>query len=136
MVWGIKMVDILKNVLLFWLIFCLFRLFRNTKTPCFDIKAKQPKQTSCFGQCRNQFRLFRYETGFGGHPTVHFFYFTEAISHEMTKGYNKNIQILQAFLQPLVTQQSREREQETAGEVYLDLVPASHQGQVRLTTKS
>ncbi len=27
----------------------LFRLFRNTETPCFDIKAKQPKQTSCFG---------------------------------------------------------------------------------------
>jgi hypothetical protein len=30
MVWGIKKVDILT---------CLFRLFQNTKTPCFDIKA-------------------------------------------------------------------------------------------------
>ncbi len=30
-------------------VFCLFRLFRNTETPCFDIKAKQSKQTSCFG---------------------------------------------------------------------------------------
>jgi hypothetical protein len=49
MVWGIKKVDILKNLLLFRLVFCLFRLFRNTETPCFDIKAKQPKQTSCFG---------------------------------------------------------------------------------------
>jgi hypothetical protein len=26
-----------------------YRLFRNTETPCFDIEAKQPKQTSCFG---------------------------------------------------------------------------------------
>jgi hypothetical protein len=42
MVWGIKKVDILTNLL-------LFRLFRNTETPCFDIKAKQPKKTSCFG---------------------------------------------------------------------------------------
>jgi hypothetical protein len=49
MVWGIKKVDILTNVLLFRLVFSLFRLFRNTETPCFDIKAKQPKQTSCFG---------------------------------------------------------------------------------------
>ncbi len=49
MVWGIKKVDILTNLLLFRLVFCLFRLFRNTETPCFDIKAKQPKQTSCFG---------------------------------------------------------------------------------------
>jgi hypothetical protein len=39
MVWGIKKVDILTNLL-------LLRLFRNTETPCFDIKAKQPKQTS------------------------------------------------------------------------------------------
>jgi hypothetical protein len=52
MVWGIKKVDIFTNLLLFWLVFRLFRLFRlfrNTETPCFDIKAKQPKQTSCFG---------------------------------------------------------------------------------------
>ncbi len=60
----------LTNLLLFRLVFWLFR---NTKTPCFDIKAKQPKQTSIFGQCRNQFRfhfrLFRYETSFGGHPS-------------------------------------------------------------------
>ncbi len=27
----------------------MFRLYRNTETSCFDIKAKQPKQTSCFG---------------------------------------------------------------------------------------
>ncbi len=51
MVWGIKKVVILTNLLLFRLVFCLFWLFRNTKTPCFDIKTKQPKQTSCFGQC-------------------------------------------------------------------------------------
>ncbi len=44
MVWGIKKVDILTNLLLFQLVFFLFQ---NTKTPCFDIKAKQPKQTSC-----------------------------------------------------------------------------------------
>jgi hypothetical protein len=49
MVWGIKKVDILTNLLFFRLVFCLFRLFRNTETPCFDIKAKQQKQTSCFG---------------------------------------------------------------------------------------
>jgi hypothetical protein len=49
MVWGIENVDILLNLLLFRLVFCLFQLFRNTETPCFDIKAKQPKQTSCFG---------------------------------------------------------------------------------------
>ncbi len=49
MVWGIKKIDILTNLLLFRLVFCLFRLFRNTETPCFDIKAKPPKQTSCFG---------------------------------------------------------------------------------------
>ncbi len=50
-VWRIKKVYILTNLLLFRLVFCLFRLFRNTETPCFDIKAKQPKQTSCFGYC-------------------------------------------------------------------------------------
>ncbi len=49
MVWGIKKLDIFTNLLLFRLVFCLFRSFRNTKTPCFDIKAEQPKQTSCFG---------------------------------------------------------------------------------------
>jgi hypothetical protein len=40
MVWGIKKIDILTNLLLFRLVFCLFRLLRNTETPCFDIKAK------------------------------------------------------------------------------------------------
>ncbi len=49
MVWVIKKVDILPNLLLFRLIFVLFWLFRNTETPCSDIKAKQLKQTSCFG---------------------------------------------------------------------------------------
>jgi hypothetical protein len=49
MVWGIKKVDVLPNLWLFRLVFCLFRLFQNTETPCFDIKANQPKQTSCFG---------------------------------------------------------------------------------------
>jgi hypothetical protein len=49
MVWEIKKVYILTNLLLFRLVFYLFRLFRNTETPCFDIKAKQPKQMSCFG---------------------------------------------------------------------------------------
>jgi hypothetical protein len=34
MVWGIKEVDILTNLLLFQLVFCLFRLFQNTETPC------------------------------------------------------------------------------------------------------
>jgi hypothetical protein len=48
LVWGIKG-DILTNLLLFQLVFCLFRLFQNTETRCFDIKAKQPKQTPCFG---------------------------------------------------------------------------------------
>ncbi len=42
---GIKKVDILTNLLLFRLVFCLFW---NTETSCFDIKAKKPKQTSCF----------------------------------------------------------------------------------------
>jgi hypothetical protein len=36
MVWGIKKVYILTNLLLFRLVFCLFRLFRNAKTPCFE----------------------------------------------------------------------------------------------------
>jgi hypothetical protein len=49
MVWGNKKVYILTNMLLFQLVFCLFRSFQNTETPCFDIKAKQPKQMSCFG---------------------------------------------------------------------------------------
>jgi hypothetical protein len=42
--------------LLFWFIsngLWMFRLYRNTETSCFDIKAKQPKQTSGFGYCRN-----------------------------------------------------------------------------------
>ncbi len=63
MVWEIKKIYILTNLL-------LFRLFQNTETPCFDIKAKRPKQTSCFGKCLNQFRLFRYVTSFGGHPST------------------------------------------------------------------
>jgi hypothetical protein len=49
MVWGMKKVDILTNLLLFRLVFGLFWLFQITETPCFDIKAKQPKKTSCFG---------------------------------------------------------------------------------------
>jgi hypothetical protein len=48
-VWIIKKVYSLTNLLLFRLVFCLFWLFRNTETPCFNIEAKQPKQTSCFG---------------------------------------------------------------------------------------
>ncbi len=59
---------------LFRLVFCLFRLNRNIKTLCSGIEAKQPKQTLCFGQCQNQFqfqfRLFRIETSFEGHPTL------------------------------------------------------------------
>ncbi len=27
----------------------VFWLYRNTETDCYDIKAKQPKQTCCFG---------------------------------------------------------------------------------------
>ncbi len=46
LIWGIKG-DILINLLLFRLVFCLFWLFRNTETPCFDIKAKQGKLTPC-----------------------------------------------------------------------------------------
>jgi hypothetical protein len=57
---------------LFRLVFCLFRFIRNIETLCFGIEAKQPKQTFCFGFCRNkfrfQFRLFRIETSFEGHP--------------------------------------------------------------------
>jgi hypothetical protein len=48
-VWGSKKVDILTNLLLFRLVFCLFQLFWNTETPCLGIKAKQPKQISCLG---------------------------------------------------------------------------------------
>jgi hypothetical protein len=48
MIWGIKKFDILTNLLLFRLVFCLFWLFRNTETPCFNIKAKQLKQKSFF----------------------------------------------------------------------------------------
>ncbi len=59
---------------LFRLVFCLFRFNRNIETLCFGIEAKQPKQTFCFGQCRNQFRfqfrLFRIETSFEGHPSL------------------------------------------------------------------
>ena len=58
---------------LFRLVSCLFRFNRNIETLCFGIEAKQPKQTFCFGQCRNQFRfqfrLFRIETSFEGHPS-------------------------------------------------------------------
>ncbi len=39
----------------------------------FSFEPKQPKQTFCFGQCRNQFRfefrLFRIETSFERHPS-------------------------------------------------------------------
>jgi hypothetical protein len=38
--------------LLFWFVLnglWMFWLYRNTGTSCFDFKAKQPKQTSCFG---------------------------------------------------------------------------------------
>ncbi len=55
MVCEIKKVDILTKLLLYWLVFCLFQLFRNTETPCFDIKAKQPKQMSCFGSAKTSF---------------------------------------------------------------------------------
>jgi hypothetical protein len=44
MIWGMKKVDILTNLLLFQLVFRLFRLFQNTETPCFDIKVKQPNK--------------------------------------------------------------------------------------------
>jgi hypothetical protein len=43
---GIKKVYILTNLLLFRLVFSLFRLFQNNEIACFEIKAKQPKQTS------------------------------------------------------------------------------------------
>jgi hypothetical protein len=33
---------------LFWLVICLLRFKRNIKTLCFDIKAKQLKQTFYF----------------------------------------------------------------------------------------
>ncbi len=60
---------------LFRFVFCSFRFNRNIETLCFGIEAKQPKQTLCFGQCRNkfrfQFRLFRIETSFEGHPNCH-----------------------------------------------------------------
>ncbi len=44
---GIKKVYISTNLLLFQLVFGLFRSFRNTETPCFDIEAKQLKHMSC-----------------------------------------------------------------------------------------
>jgi hypothetical protein len=55
MEWGIRKVDILTNLLLFWLVFCLFWLFQNTETPCFDIKVKQPKQMSCSDSAETSF---------------------------------------------------------------------------------
>jgi hypothetical protein len=37
------------HIKLFRLVFCLFRFNRNFKNLCFDIEAKQPKQTLYFG---------------------------------------------------------------------------------------
>jgi hypothetical protein len=34
---------------LFWLVFCLFRFNQNIENLCLGIKAKQLKQTFCFG---------------------------------------------------------------------------------------
>ncbi len=72
---GPKFSEKYPNILsfkLFRLVFCLFRFYRNIENLCFGIEAKQPKQTFCFGQCRKQFRfqfrLFRIETSFEGHP--------------------------------------------------------------------
>ncbi len=36
------------NLLLFRLVFCMFRLFRNTETPCLDIKAKKTERNVLF----------------------------------------------------------------------------------------
>ena len=58
LVWGIKKVDILTNLLLFRLVFCLFRLIRNTEIPCFDINAKQPKQTFVLDSAETSFGCF------------------------------------------------------------------------------
>jgi hypothetical protein len=58
---------------LFRFISVYFGFNRNTETRCFAMEAKHPKQTFCFGKCRNwfrfQFRLFRIETSFEGHPS-------------------------------------------------------------------
>ncbi len=78
-----------KNILfystLFRLVFCLFRFNRNSETLSFGIETKQPKQTFCFGQCRNQFlfqfRLFRIETSFEGHPNLAYFYLSVAVTY-------------------------------------------------------
>jgi hypothetical protein len=41
---------------LFRVLFCLFWFNRNTETLCFDKKkAKQPKQTFCFGSAKTSF---------------------------------------------------------------------------------
>jgi hypothetical protein len=72
MVWGIKKVYILTNFLLFRLVFCLFRLFRNMKLPVSLLKrnnrnnrlVSDSAETS-FG---SSFGSFEYETSFGGHP--------------------------------------------------------------------
>ena len=70
---SVKKLQNMLPIKLFRLVFCLFRFNRNIETLWFGIEAKQPKQTFSFGQCRNQFRfqfrLFRIETSFEGHPT-------------------------------------------------------------------
>ncbi len=38
---------------LFRLLYSLFRFNQNTKTFCFGMEPKQPKQTFCFGSCQN-----------------------------------------------------------------------------------
>jgi hypothetical protein len=58
MVWGMKKVDILTNLLLFRLVLCLFRLFRNTETPCFDIKAKHRNKRLVSGSAETSFGCF------------------------------------------------------------------------------
>ena len=56
----------------FGLSFVCFGSIETSKLFVSVYEAKQPKQMLCFGQCRNkfrfQFRLFRIETSFEGHP--------------------------------------------------------------------
>jgi hypothetical protein len=59
MVWGIKKKGLhVTNLLLFRLVFCLFQLFRNTETPCFDIKAKNQNKRLVSDSAKTSFGCF------------------------------------------------------------------------------
>jgi hypothetical protein len=68
MVWGIKKVNILTNLLLFRLVFCLFRLFRNTKLPVSILKRNNCNKRFVSDSAVTSFGCFQYETSLGGNP--------------------------------------------------------------------